>query len=312
MPLMKKILLLVNPLIEQRRAASLDFAQAEQVFRNAGAEVRKLSTLPDHASVEQIRAALSESYDAVIVCGGDGTIFDAVQAIAGTDTPIGLIPFGTGNVVAQNLRISRDAIQAANSMLTARPRRVALGSVTCAAASNNPPQSWYFVFSAGLGLHAALMETSKNWGKYSIGPASYFAAGTQLLFNSKIIPFEMETTDISGHVATSICCEAIAVRVPELNRWRPAADMESPSIRIFSVPGDSRLDLARAIAQGVLYRSARDGAAQQGDFVRAVFRPLPAYKHLPPVQIQADGEVLGHSTAIIESTDSTVTLLQPA
>ncbi len=313
MPLMKKILLLVNPLIEKRRARSLDLSQAEQVFRNAGVDVHKVLTRPNHGAIDQLRAALADGYDAIIACGGDGTIFDAVQAAAGTATPIGLIPFGTGNVVAQNLRISSDAIQAANSMLSARPRRIALGRITCASASG-PSRSWYFVFSAGLGMHALLLETSKAWGKHALGAASYFAAGTQLLFSGRIVPFEMETTDIHGGVETRICCEALAARVPELNRWRPGADMEATSIRIFFVPGSKRLALARAFYHGILDPStgfARKGAAQQGDFVRAVFRPLPAYKHLAPVQIQADGEVLGHSAAIIESTDATVTFLQP-
>jgi len=235
-----------------------------------------------------------------------------VQAVAGTATPIGLIPFGTGNVLAQNLRISTDALQAANSTLNARPRRIALGRITCAD-KDDPPRSWYFVFSAGLGVHASLMEASHAWGKRSIGAAAYFAAGTQLLFSASIVPFEMETTDLQGRVEKTICCEAIATRVPELNRWRPAGDLNAASIRIFSVSGRSRLDLARAFSHAILYRSAeRAGAAQQGDFVRAVFRPLSAYKHLAPVQIQADGEVLGHSTAIIETTDATVTFLEPA
>lgn len=309
MPIMKKVLLLVNPLIEQR----LSLSGAEQVFRNAGAEVHKLRTLPDHASVDQLRSALPNGYDAVIVCGGDGTIFDAVQAVVVTSTPIGLIPFGTGNVVAQNLRISTDALQAANSILNARPRRVALGRITCAL-TGEVQRSWYFVFSAGLGMHASLMEASKAWGKRTIGAAAYFAAGTQLLFTGRIVPFEMETTDLQRRVETSICCEAIAARVPELNRWRPAGDMEATSIRIFSVPGHSRLALARAIYHGILYRSAelaRNGAVQQGEFMSAVFRPLPNYKYHSPIQVQADGEVLGHSTAIVESTDATVTFLEP-
>jgi diacylglycerol kinase (ATP) len=309
MPTIKKILLLLNPLIEQR----LNVSGAEQVFRNAGVDVHKLRTLPDHATVGEVRQALPNGYDAIIVCGGDGTIFDAVQAVAGTSTPIGLIPFGTGNVVAQNLRIPADALQAANGILNARPRRIALGRITCAA-KDDPPQSWYFVFSAGLGMHASLMEASKAWGKRTIGAAAYFAAGTQLLLTGRIVPFEMETTDIHGGVDTRICCEAIAARVPELNRWRPAGEMDAASIRIFSVPGNSRLALARAFYHALLYRStefARKGAAHQGEFVRAVFRPLPTYEYFSPVQIQADGEVLGHSTAIIESTDATVIFLEP-
>jgi diacylglycerol kinase (ATP) len=310
MPILKKILLLVNPLIEQRLVVS----GAEQVFRNAGVDVQTLRTLPDHRAVDQLRQALPNGYDSIIVCGGDGTIFDAVQAVAGTSTPIGLIPFGTGNVVAQNLRIPSDTIQAANSMLSARLRRIALGRITCAA-TGDPQRSWYFVFSAGLGMHASLMEASKAWGKRTIGAAAYFAAGAQLLLSGQVVPFEMETTDIQGHIETSICCEAIAARVPKLNRWRPAGDLEAASMRIFSVPGNSRLAVVRAFYHALLYRSTsfvRKGAAQQGEFVRAVFRPIPNYEYLSPVQVQADGEVLGHSTAIIESTEQTVTFLEPA
>ena len=88
----------------------------------------------------------------------------------------------------------------------------------------------------------------------------------------------------------------------------PFASSPCPDIRA--------LDLARAIYHALLYRStefARKGAARARR-VRARRLPSPpqSINTLTPVQIQADGEVLGHSTAIIETTDATVTFLEPA
>lgn len=315
-PAMKKVLLLYNPLIERRPRRRRDFALVKTAFAAAGIHAEVLATAPDHGAAAQVRSALGCGIDAVMVCGGDGTVFDVVQGAVGTSMPVGVLPFGTGNVLAQNLRIPLHSEAAVRALLRSCPRTVPLGRVTCAPAGG-AERSWYFLFSAGLGMHASLLGASVAWGKHRIGRAAYYAAGIDLLLRGQLSPFQMETTDREGSVKVSDCCEAIGVRVSELNRWRPGGDLDSESIRIVAVPGDSRADLARASYHAIVHRGAglagehRPGAAIVGDYVRAVFRPLEGYKYTAPIPVQADGELLGASSATLEMTQDRVTLLQP-
>lgn len=314
--MMKTVLLLVNPLIEQRAPRRRDLLRVQQTFRAAGVEVNTKETLPGHTTGDLVRRSLSSAFDAVIVCGGDGTIFDALQGVAGTPMPIGVIPFGTGNILAQNLGIPKDPVQAVEALLRSRRLTLPLGRVTCAFPGEEQ-RSWFFMVAAGLGIHASLMGASKAWSKRIAGPAAYYAAGIDLLLRQRIAPFEMETTDADGRVEIRQCCEAIGVRVAELNRWRPGGHLGRPFIRIISVAGASRAALARAVFHVLVHRSTeaagglRNGAASSGDFVRAVFRPVEGFAYLSPVQVEADGELLGASTATVEMAAERVTLLSP-
>jgi hypothetical protein len=102
-------------------------------------------------------------------------------------------------------------------------------------------------------------------------------------------------------------CEALAVRVAELNRWRPGGGLHFPFLRLATVSGASRSRLALASFEA-LFRSGgardRDPAANASaiyrDVKRVVCKPISDQPYLPAIAIQADGEVLGASCATIE------------
>ncbi len=311
---MHRVLLLINPLIGQRARRKRDLVRVQEAFRAAGVHTVTEETPRDHAAGDLVRA-IGQNFDAVIPCGGDGTIFDVVQGAVETEIPIGVVPFGTGNILAQNLGIPLDPVRAVETLLRSQPRMVPLGRITCGF-EDEPARSWYFMFAAGLGMHASVLGASTGWGKHTIGPAAYYVAGMARLLRGRIEPFMMETTDVNGLVELREYCEAIGVRVAALNRWRPGGGLYSGSIRIVAVPGSSRVALARASFQAIVHRSTevggrRQGAAVSGDFVRAIFRPVPGYEYASPIEVEADGEVLGTSSATIEITNDRVTLLVP-
>ncbi len=80
-----------------------------------------METGENRAAGPKAKRAVAEGYDAIVVCGGDGTIFDVIQGIAGSDVPLGIIPFGTGNVMAQNLKLPKNPVAAARWILRSRP-----------------------------------------------------------------------------------------------------------------------------------------------------------------------------------------------
>ena len=230
---------------------------------------------PERGAGEQARQAIAAGFDRIVACGGDGTVFDIIQGMAGSPVPLGIIPFGTGNVLAQNLRIPHDAAAAARWILKAHPRSIALGKITHCTPQGK--QKWYFAMTAGMGVHAALMTAAQRSKKNMGGRAAYFTAGLQLLFQHPLEPFHLEITLTSGEVIERNACEAIAVRVGELNIWRPGGGFDLPFLRLASLESGntqnqaangSRWQLARASFEGLFL-----GAGSRERRMRPKMRP---------------------------------------
>ena len=105
----------------------------------------------DHAT-ELCREAAREGYDIVVAFGGDGTVNEAANGLAGSDTPLSCLPGGRTNVYCRMLGIPTDVVDATEHLLRLAddwaPRRVDLARVN---------DRW-FTFSAGLGLDASVVE----------------------------------------------------------------------------------------------------------------------------------------------------------
>jgi diacylglycerol kinase (ATP) len=311
---MRKILLLVNPVLLRTRVRRKDIAGLVGVFRESGAAVDVLETGENRAAGAKARRAVEQGYDAVVVGGGDGTIFDVIQGLAGSPLPLGIIPFGTGNVMAQNLNVPRDPVAAARWILRSHALPVPLGRITCCAPEGQ--QSWLFAMAAGMGMHAALMSEARRSGKDVTGRAAYFVAGGRLLLNHAVQLFELAITTTDGSVFREQVCEAVAVRVAALNRWRPGGGFQFPFLRLATVAGSSRSRLALASFDALLRgggardrEQAEDAPAQYRDVVRVVCSPIPDRAYKPAIAVQADGEVLGASCARIEMAGVAVQLL---
>jgi YegS/Rv2252/BmrU family lipid kinase len=101
-------------------------AQVERAFVAAGAGLDVHKTRgPGEA--RRICAALSADYVAVIAAGGDGTISEVLNGIAGRPIPLGIIPRGTANVLAKELCIPRDPSQAVEVILGGKETRIDVG-----------------------------------------------------------------------------------------------------------------------------------------------------------------------------------------
>jgi diacylglycerol kinase family enzyme len=104
-----------------------------------------------HAT-ELCREAAREGYDVVVAFGGDGTVNEAANGLAGSETPLTVLPGGSTNVWCRTLGIPNDVVDATEHLLSIaddfHPRRVDLGRV----------DERYFVFGSGVGLDASVVE----------------------------------------------------------------------------------------------------------------------------------------------------------
>jgi diacylglycerol kinase family enzyme len=105
----------------------------------------------DHAT-EIGREACEGGYDVVVAFGGDGTLNEVANGLAGTDVPVSVLPGGSTNVVCRTLGIPNDVVDATEHLLSLaddfRPRKIDLGNVS----------GRRFVFACGVGLDATVVE----------------------------------------------------------------------------------------------------------------------------------------------------------
>ena len=122
----REIALLTNPTAGKGKGGKVR-DQALARMRAAGLVVRNLQGRDADEALDLARQCVADGVDAVVVCGGDGMVHLAVQALATTGTPLGIIPAGTGNDVARYFDIPRrDPEAAADLVIGGRTRTVDL------------------------------------------------------------------------------------------------------------------------------------------------------------------------------------------
>jgi diacylglycerol kinase (ATP) len=317
--MMRRVMMFLNPLLihNVRRRAQVE--QIAELLSRHGSEVNLEKTLSAHSAGQQARDAVAAGFDTFLVCGGDGTVFQVMQGLAGSEAALGVLPFGTGNVVAQNLRMPRHPLRAAEMLLRAKPRMVQVAEICATPAGHRRTQTWYFLIAAGMGVHAALMNLAPTGqGKRRGGRLAYFVGGTRLLVRHPVQAFAIEMTLEDGTLREEVACEAIATHVAEINRWRPGGDPLSPWLRVAWVPATGRLGLAHASFHALASSRTRGlrgwgglPFAQYTNVRRLVCRPLNGNSYRMPLLVEADGEVLGDRYAVIRAGEKKLQLLWP-
>lgn len=141
-----------------------------------------LETTPDDPGLDAARRACAEGVDLVLVAGGDGTVRAVASALAGTGVPMALLPTGTSNLLARNLRIPLDTDAALRLALRGRAQAIDVVHVRATAGGPDSPGRQFeerFVVMAGIGMDARIMETTSADLKKVIRSGAYAVAAVQ-------------------------------------------------------------------------------------------------------------------------------------
>ena len=128
------------------------------------------------------RSALQKGCDLVIACGGDGTVNEVVGGMAGSRVPLMVIPAGTANVLAREIGLPLDRVEAAGLLRTGRIRRIALGRV-----GSRP-----FLLMAGIGVDAAVVSAVNPGLKRLLGQGAFWVAALRQFLGYSFPPFEVQ------------------------------------------------------------------------------------------------------------------------
>ena len=146
-------------------------------------------TTEQDPGVGQTREAVAQGADVVVALGGDGTVRAVAEALVGTGVPMGLVPLGTGNLLARNLDIPvSDPTEAIRIALTGRDRTIDVGWLTLEGHDRHPseePTEHIFLVIAGLGFDAAMVADTDDNLKARVGWLAYFLAGARHLHGTR-------------------------------------------------------------------------------------------------------------------------------
>ena len=144
---------------------------------NGWAEPLWLETTEDDPGAGQAREAREAGADVVIAAGGDGTVRCVAEVLAGTDTPLGLLPLGTGNLLARNLGLDvTDLEAAAKGALLGGVRKIDVVRST-----RDGGDEQVFLVMAGLGFDASIMADTDSDLKDKVGWLAYVDAAIRNL-----------------------------------------------------------------------------------------------------------------------------------
>jgi len=153
-----------------------------------------LETTVEDPGVGQTRAAVEAGADVVVAVGGDGTVRAVAEGLVGTNVPMGLVPIGTGNLLARNLDLPLgDPLAALRIALTGRDRTIDVGwmrvvryesevrEVPDDERPDDEQRDHIFLVIAGLGFDAAMVADTDPNLKAKVGWVAYFVAGIKHL-----------------------------------------------------------------------------------------------------------------------------------
>ena len=291
-----RVLLIANP--ASRRGARLIGRAAESV-RKTGALLEVANTeRSGHAA--EIAAARGAQFDVVLTLGGDGTAMEVAGALAWSDTPVGVLPGGTGNLLARALGVPMRIEKAVPALLAGTRKRIDLGVV----------KGHRFAVAAGVGIDAAMVEETPVWLKRRLGVLAYTLMATKAALRAVLRRrFFLARIEVDGEIIERRAAAVLFANFGAILENRIAF---GPEIAV----DDGVLDCCIFSP-----RNLRDAMRIMWRVTRRDFRADPAILYRkgtrfrietdPVLPLQADGELLGLTPADIGVEPLAVQLLVP-
>jgi YegS/Rv2252/BmrU family lipid kinase len=295
--LIKRAVVIANPAARRgkrlaeraRRSLAGRSVECDVVFTNA----------PGHAA--ELALEHAPHYDAVFALGGDGTVMEVAGALAGTDTRVGVLAGGTGNLMARALGIPLSVRRAVDKLLDGGELIIDLGRFE---------SGRRFAIAAGVGIDAAMVAETPGWLKRRLGVLAYTIMGSRAAVRAVLRrDFFQARVTIDGVVHER---RAAAVMIANFGAVLGNRITLGPEIRT----DDGFLD-------GCIFapNTLGDALRIMGRMLRRDFRSDPCVLYVrgrqirvettPPLPWQADGELMGTTPFAVEVEPLAVRLLVP-
>jgi diacylglycerol kinase (ATP) len=238
---MKSLVILIsNP--EAKGTREKKIKQACAFLEARGYEVERLSTRQRGDAETLARKSVGKSPAFIIAAGGDGTFNEVANGIAGSETPMAVLPLGTTNVLSKELAVPEDVRGALEVAITGTPREISLGWI------DSPLSSFvsrHFILMAGIGYDGeTVFGINKTLKKFS-GKGAYIYSGLKTMFGFRPseLSFDIDGKMYSGYSAII----GNAARYGGNFMVTPDARLTDPSLYVCLFRGRTGPDILRYV-----------------------------------------------------------------
>jgi YegS/Rv2252/BmrU family lipid kinase len=330
---LKTCVLIYNPIAGGRPALrESEIRRAAAVLESSGLDVRLTPTTGPGTARELARAAALQGSGLVLVCGGDGTINEVINGLAPCQTPLGILPGGTANILGKELRLPHDPIRAASELPRWTPRRIALGQATWnagahlapggtspdevggpapapmsrSATGSEAPKRRYFLSVAGVGFDAHVVYRLSTPMKMSWGVVGYIFEAFRQWARYPFPPFACKM-DGREREATFAVIHRTRLYAGWL-RLAPTASLFEPRFTACFFPSRSRARYLLYAAAVLMRTHTRLHDIELVHARKVSCAPADASTVL---RFELDGELVGTLPATFEVVPDALTLLVP-
>jgi diacylglycerol kinase family enzyme len=246
------------------------------------------------------KRCIDEGSDLIVAAGGDGTINEVVEGMSGSTVPLGILPGGTANVLANEIGLTGGLELAAEKMATCERMRVPIGKL----ALNGGSSGRHFLLMAGVGLDAHIVLNVDPVLKARFGKLAYWAAGMPEFLRT------LEVFDVDVDGVRHSCSFALISKVRNYGgdfeiAQRVRMDHEEFEVVLFEGANPWRYVM---YLTGVALRQA---AKLPGVKVLRATNVTMMASESDKVHLQVDGEYAGQLPARISVVRDALTLLVP-
>jgi YegS/Rv2252/BmrU family lipid kinase len=312
----KKFLIIHNKMAGRLKAPMLTDVVAQLEERGAELVLKGAASVEEDIELSS-RAALEKKVDAVIAAGGDSTIRGVAMGLMGTDMPLGIIPAGTGNVLAQEIDLGHDPGKIAGTIIEGSRRSIVPGL------ANGEP----FLLMAGAGFDAEIVKNLDHDLKQRIRKAAYTWPTLKALA-AKPQPLNIEFCDDIADEKNGYSYRAAFVVITKVRHYggsftiAPDADLAANELQVVMFMNRGRLGMLRALLGLAMGQNkhVKKTVMQDGRLVGHIMKTagvmIRSCKKVKissenPVPTQIDGEWLGMTPLQISINDQAVNLIVP-
>jgi YegS/Rv2252/BmrU family lipid kinase len=294
--LTRRVLLIANP-ASRRGAGLLDVAR--RAFADAGVAV-DVATTERALHAGEIAAERGRDYDVVFTLGGDGTAMEVAGALAWSGIPIGVLAGGTGNLLARALGVPRNVRKAVPMLLAGTTRQLDLGLV----------QGRHFAVAAGVGIDAAMVAETPRWMKRRLGVLAYTLIATKAALRAVLRKqFFHARVTVDGEIierrAAAVLFANFGAVLEDRISFGPEIVVDDGLLDCCIFSPDGLIDALR-----IMWRVTRQNFSPDDAILYKKGRSFRIETE-PALPMQADGELLGATPAIVTVEPLAAHLLVP-
>lgn len=290
-----KVIVISNPYAGNKDIKVLH-EQLAKYFSVSDLEIME-TTRPLHA-IELAKNAVKKNPDTIIAAGGDGTVIEVISGMINSDIKLGIIPFGTGNMLASNLGIPANLSKAIEIIFDNNTQKIDIGRI------NNR----YFAFMAGCGFDAKIIDETSRERKRKYGLMAYIMEGFKQAFSPKHISFKIKLDD-KKIIRTKALTVLIANSGNIIGKFfciAPHASFIDGQFDVVVISPKNVYDYIPILWKII----TRQNPKEPGKIHYYKARKIEISSK-PALLVQADGDIIGRTPVSIQAMPASVEIITP-